>query len=92
MLQTRRETNRNFILWQAVTCGEPGFFTASGPVDWRHEIGESPEWPAEPAEKTLATWEDIIESITPSDEELAKLAEKHPPPREWFEVDEECPF
>lgn len=92
MLQTRRERNGNFIMWEAVTAGELRFFTPGGPVDWRHEIAESPEWPPALPQETLAAWEDIVQSITPPDEELLKLAERYPPPQEWFKADEECPF
>ena len=36
-------------------------------------------------------WQEHMNRITPSNEELRKLAERNPPPREWFE-DTELPW
>ena len=95
MLETKRETNRNFISWEPVTAGATRFFTQGGPVNWRHEILDTPEWPPVRPEESVPAWqdiEDVIEKMTPSDEELVKLAEGNRPPEEWFKADEECPF
>ena len=33
-----------------------------------------------------------IETLTPSNAVLLRLAERCPPPHEWFRDEEECPF
>lgn len=45
-----------------------------------------------PSASSVADELEQIEALTPSNAELLRLAERCPPPSEWFNADEECPF
>lgn len=43
-------------------------------------------------ERTEEEWQAMIDAVMPSPEQLRELVRRSPPPPEWFERDEPCPF
>src|SRR5436309_1571007 len=102
MAATRRDRNKNFIKWNPVECNR---FTPNAPLDWLYEINDPPESFADDKEKFAPSPDEArsqeeqeaipfreIADMTPTNNELLRLAKLFPPPPEWFENDEERPF
>jgi hypothetical protein len=103
MATTRRDQNRNFFKWEPVGEGNSRF-TKNAPPTWLYELIEmatdlcpseeehtASEIGAAPHHDDASISRDIL-NMTPTNEELLRLAEAFPPAPEWFKEDEERPF
>jgi hypothetical protein len=102
MASSRRDRNKNCFVWEPVKDGN-NRFTPNVPLNCFYEIIEMTEsLPSEEEEYSLdvgflpdqdeqAAAKKLLR-MTPSNEELLKIAKLYPPPPEWFEKDEERPF
>lgn len=101
MAATRRDRNENFFKWEPV---QDNRFTRNAPLDWLYEINEMTESLAgeeeftprvdelRTQEKEAAIASQEVLSMTPPNDELLRMAERFPPPPEWFDANEERPF
>jgi hypothetical protein len=88
MIATLRQRNENFILWSAVKDVQ-GVFTPLGPVNTKHimAVVVTRHGTAIEGNGTFAVHERFVEPMRLTHDEMIALAEKTPPPQEWFEED-----